>query len=112
MDRTVETLITNLMHEANDADCNLVFKRVENEGYVINNAQKTRVVAVGLLNIKNEEGVEEPMVGAFTIDVSKFKWADAEGFTMDQMIDEGGLRGEIFNIIGVDEVFNFLCDKK
>ena len=52
------------------------------------------------------------MVGAFTIDVSKFKWADAEGFTMDQMIDEGGLRGEIFNIIGVDEVFNFLCDKK
>ena len=100
------------MHEANDADCNLLFKRVENEGYVINNAPKTRVVAVGLLNIKNEEGVEEPMVGAFTIDVSKFKWAAAEGVTMDQMIDEGGLRGEIFNIIGVDEVFNFLCDKK
>ena len=110
MDRTVKTLVADIMHDANDIDCNLTIKRVENEGYVINNEPKTKVVAVGLLNIKNEKGEEEYIVGAFTIDVSKYKWAEAEGFTQDQMIDD--MHGEIFDLIGVDEVLGYLCDKK
>lgn len=99
------------MHEANAADCSLTLKRVEKEGYVISNEGPKRVVAVGLLNIINEEEEREEVVGAFTINVTKFKWAEAEGFSMDEMIDETGLSGEIFNLIGVDEVLGYLCNK-
>ena len=53
MDRTVKTLVADIMHDAYDIDCNLTIKRVENEGYVINNEPKTKLGAVGLLNIKN-----------------------------------------------------------
>ncbi len=112
MDRTVELLVKDLLHQANDIDCNLTVKRVENEGYVICNEGKKRVVAVGLLNIKNEKEEEEPVIGAFTIDVKKYEWADAEGFTLDQMIDEENLSGEIFNLIGVDEVLSYLSYNK
>ena len=110
MDRTVKTLVAGIMHEANDIDCSLTVKRVEPEGYIINNKGRTRVVAVGLLNIKNEDNEEEYVVGAFTINVSKYRWAEAEGFSQDQMIDD--LTGEIFGLIGVDEVLGYLCNKK
>jgi hypothetical protein len=111
MDRTIKALVAEIMHEANDADCNLTVKRVEEEGYVINNEPKTKVVAVGLLNIKNEDDEEEAIIGAFTINIKKYEWAEAEGFSMDQMIDEEALSGQIFNLIGVDEVPDYLCHK-
>ena len=108
--RTVKHLVSGILHEANDISCSLTVKRVEKEGYVISNETKERVVAVGLMNIKNEDDEEEIVVGAFTIDVQKYRWADAEGFTHDQMIDD--LTEEVFSLIGVDEVLSFLCYKK
>jgi hypothetical protein len=81
-------------------------KKVDEDGYVIQNEQMQRIVALGKLRVK-VDGEEEELVGAFTINIKKYKWADAEGFTQDQMIDE--LTGEIFDLIGVDEVFDYLC---
>lgn len=112
MDRTIEVLVKEILHEANDIDCNLELKRVEKEGYVLSNHGKTRVVAVGLLNIKNEDDNIEAVVGAFTIDVKKYEWATTEGFTLDDMVEEKPLQGEIFNLIGVDEVLDYLCHNK
>ena len=100
------------MHQANDLDCSLNFKRVENEGYVISNEEGARVVAVGIFNMPNEYEEDEAVVGAFTINVKAYKWADAEGFTLDDMIDEENLQGRIFNLIGIDRVLHFLCNKK
>lgn len=110
MDRTIKTLVAEIMHSANDIDCSLTVKRVESEGYIISDEGPSKVVAVGLINIRNENDEEEAIVGAFTIDVKKYKWAEAEGFTQDQMIDEAKLAGTIFNLIGVDEVLGYLCD--
>ena len=112
VDRTVSTLVNELMHQANDLDCSLNFKRVEDEGYVISNEEGARVVAVGIFNMPNEFVDDEAVVGAFTINVKAYKWADAEGFSLDDMIDEENLQGRIFNLIGVDRVLHFLCDKK
>lgn len=112
VDRTVSTLVNELMHQANDLDCSLSFKRVEDEGYVISNEEGARVVAVGIFNMPNEYEEDEAVVGAFTINVKAYKWADAEGFSLDDMIDEENLQGRIFNLIGVDRVLHFLCDKK
>ena len=52
------------------------------------------------------------MIGAFVINVKNYKWADAEGFTLDDMVEDDKLAGTIFNLIPVDEVFDFLCNKK
>ena len=105
-------MVADILHQANNLDCSLTVKRVESEGYVISNDPKTRVVAVGLLNIRNEDDKDEAVIGAFTIDVQKYNWAEAEGFTMDQMIDEENLNGQIFNLIAVDEVLDYLCANK
>ena len=35
MDRTVELVLKDVLHEANDKGCNLSVKRVEKEGYII-----------------------------------------------------------------------------
>ena len=107
VDRTVKLLVADLLEKANSLDCSLTVKRVESEGYVLSNQHKTRIVAVGLMNIKNETNEEEAVIGAFTINVKKYEWADAEGFTQDQMIDD--LSGEVFSLIGVDEVLEYLC---
>jgi len=109
MDRTVKLLVSSILEEANDIDCSLTVKRVEPEGYIISNESREKIVAVGLLNIKNEEDEDEAVIGGFTINVKRYKWAEAEGFSQDQMIDE--LTGDIFNLIGVDEVLHYLCDK-
>jgi hypothetical protein len=110
VDRTVKHIVADILHGANDIDCNLTVKRVEDEGYVITNENRERCVAVGLLNIKNEDDEEELVLGAFSINVAKYRWADAEGFSHDQMIDD--LTEEVFNLIPVDEVLDFLCYKK
>ena len=105
----LELLLSGILRKAKAADCYLVVKRVDDDGYVIENSSKTRVVALGIINILNENKKEEEVIGAFTIDVKKYKWAEAEGFTHDQMIDD--LTEEVFNLIGVDEVFDFLCNE-
>jgi hypothetical protein len=110
VDHVVEKVVSQILFDSKDVDCKLTFKRVEKEGYLISNEERKRIAAVGLLHIKNEEGENEEVVGAFTIDVRKYKWAEAEGFSQDQMIDD--LTGEIFDLIGVDEVLNYLCVKE
>ena len=108
MDRTVELVLKDVLHEANDKGCNLSVKRVEKEGYIITNEDGLRVVGLGIFSYKEKD----PMIGAFVINVKNYKWADAEGFTLDDMVDDDKLAGTIFNLIPVDEVFDFLCNKK
>ena len=106
VDFLIEEVVASVLKYATEVDCRLVVKKVDEDGYVIQNEQMQRIVALGKLRVK-VDGEEEELVGAFTINIKKYKWADAEGFTQDQMIDE--LTGEIFDLIGVDEVFDYLC---
>ena len=97
--------ITGLAEEYN---CNLSFKEL-GEGFLISNQSIHRVTAIGMVNIKDDDGVTQKILGAFSINVRKYAWAEAEGFTQQQMIDE--FHNEIFSLIGTDEVFDYLCDK-
>ena len=108
MDRTVELVVKDVLHEANEVGCNLSVKRVEKEGYIITSQDDLRVVGVGIFSYKGKES----MLGAFIINVKNYRWADAEGFSLDDMVDDDKLAGTIFNLIPVDEVFEFLCNKK
>ena len=96
MDFLIEDVIRSILKYASPTGCKLTVKRVDDDGYVIHNQEAERVVALGRLNVK-VDGEK----------IKRYKWADAEGFTQDQMIDE--LSGEIFDLIGVDETFDYLC---
>ncbi|MAF25109.1 hypothetical protein CL634_05990 [bacterium] len=110
MDNYITEILEGIVEQAKNEDCNIIIKQVENDGYLLTNEKIKRIAGVGLVHIKNETDEVEEVVGAFTIDVSKYKWAETEGFSHDQMIDD--LTGEIFNLIGVDEVFDYLCPVK
>ena len=108
MDVTIEQIAYHLFKQAKNTECKLTAKRVDDDGYLISNDSAERIVALGVLRIKDDEGEVQEVVGGFTIDTKRYKWADAEGFTHDEMIDK--LNGEIFDIIAVDEILDYLCN--
>jgi inorganic pyrophosphatase len=82
------------------------FRQVNDEGYLVSSAKTNKVVAIGVINIEDDEGQKQKIVGAFAINVQKYSWAEAEGFTHQQMIDD--LQDLIFKLIGIDEVIDYL----
>ncbi len=108
MDISIEAITYSLFTQAKNTDCKLTAKRVDEEGYIISNEAAEKIVALGVLHIKDDNGEKQEIIGGFTIDAKKYKWAEAEGFTHDQMIDD--LNGEIFDLIAVDEILDYLCN--
>ena len=108
MHHLIEEIIEDLARESSERECNVNIKLVGKEGYLVSHENAQKVVAVGIINIRNDDDEVDKIVGAFTIDVRKYAWAEAEGFTQDQMIDE--LNDQIFTLIGIDEVIAYICD--
>lgn len=108
MHHIVEEIIEELTSQSYEEDCGVIFKKVGQEGYLASAPDQKKVAAIGIINIRNDNNELEKIVGAFSIDVNKYAWAEAEGFSQEQMIDE--LNEEIFTLIGVDEVLSYLCD--
>lgn len=106
----VKEVVSELIDQSREYDsCPLQIKKIESEGYLMSSHNQNKVVAIGILHILNEKKEKEEMIGAFSIDVKKYKWADAEGFTHDDMIDR--LTDEVFTLMGIDEVVPYLCSK-
>ena len=104
----VKEVVADLVDQSEEYDnCPVAIKKVESEGYLLYSKSKDKVVAVGILNLLNEDGEMEDVLGAFSINVTKYNWAEAEGFSHDQMIDD--LNSEIFALMGIDEVLPYLC---
>ena len=108
MHHLVEEVIEELSMGSEDLPCGVSFKQVGEEGYLASSSDAQKVAAIGVINIRNEDSTVEKIVGAFTINVNKYAWAEAEGFSQEQMIDD--LNDEIFTLIGVDEVLSYLCE--
>jgi len=108
VDKSIEAIAYSLFKQTKGTKCKLTAKRVDDEGYLISNEAEERIVALGVLQLKDDNGEKQEVIGGFTIDTKKYKWAEAEGFSQDQMIDE--LTGEIFSLIAVDEILEYLCN--
>ena len=108
MNHLVEEIVDELVNRPSDMDCEVIFKSVGEEGYLVSNTDAKKVAAIGVINIRGDDDKIDKIVGAFSINVNKYAWAEAEGFSQDQMIDE--LNEEIFTLIGVDEVLEYVCE--
>lgn len=72
---------------------------------ILYTGKKQKAVLFGL--ITNEE--EDLLVAAFKINIKKFAWAESEGFTQDQMVND--FKGEIFKNIPVKNIANYFLSE-
>ena len=107
MKELISEVVTKLIEQAERSGCELSLKSLGSEGFLLTNKPNGKVAAVGIVNIKND-GKKEKIIGAFTINVNKYQWAEAEGFSQKQMIEQ--LNDQIFELIGIDEVPDYLCN--
>jgi hypothetical protein len=71
--------------------------------YTVVNHSLNRAVVIGSLG----EGDESEII-TFTLNVFKYKWASAEGFSRDQVLGE--LAREIFSILDPKDVIKYLFE--
>jgi len=113
MNITLEREVDKILQEAADAKCYIVANpSEEGNSAIVANEKKNRAVIVGVLSVdisnQNVSKTLQEFCVAYSINLSKWVWAHAEGFTLDQMIDEMG--EEIFKKIDLHEVLGELCN--
>ena len=79
-----------------------VDKTVDSDSYILSNKNEEKAVIIGRVEIKGSD-----VISTFTINVRKWRWAEAEGFTKDQMIEKLG--SEIFSAIELNNVSRYLA---
>ena len=113
MNITLEREVEKILQEAADAECYIVANpSKEGKSVVVANEEKNRAVIVGVLSIdisnQNMSKQLQEFCVAYSINLPKWVWAHAEGFKLDQMVDEMG--EEIFKKVDLHEVLGELCD--
>ena len=108
MRELVEEVVNEILFLSEGMACDLSIKTVGRDGYLICNDDSKKIAAVGMVRIQGDDGSKEKIVGAFSINIARYHWAEAEGFSEKQMIEQ--LNDEIFTLMGVDEVLDYLCE--
>lgn len=76
----------------------------DEDSFILRNTQNDKSILIG--EVEAESGKRE--IIAFEIAIHKWKWAEDEGFSKDQIIDE--FANEIFSTISIDTVSHYLTD--
>lgn len=76
---------------------------IEEDSFILRNPRNDRSVLIGEARIDGEK-----QIIAFEINVPKWRWAEDEGFTRDDII--GKFSEEIFTGISTDLVSHYLTD--
>ena len=98
--------VTSLKIEANKLGYSIeVEKTIDSDSYILSNKKAERAVIIGRVEIN---GVY--VISTFTINVYKWRWAEAEGFTKEQMIEQMG--PEIFASIDLKFVSGYLAGQE
>ena len=98
--------VTSLKIEANKLAYSIeVEKTIDSDSYILSNKKAERAVIIGRVEIN---GVY--VISTFTINVYKWRWAEAEGFTKEQMIEQMG--PEIFASIDLKFVSRYLAGEE
>ena len=98
--------VTSLKIEANKLGYSIeVEKTIDSDSYILSNKKAERAVIIGRVEIN---GVY--VISTFTINVYKWRWAEAEGFTKEQMIEQMG--PEIFASIDLKFVCRYLAGEE
>ena len=67
------------------------------------------IIASGKLNKAVMIGISFDTLIAFKMNIQKWLWAEAEGFDIDQMVDN--FASEIFEKMNPDEVIDYMLEK-
>ena len=113
MNITLEREISKILQEAAEAECYVAVNPSDKgNSAIVANEKKNTAVIIGVLSIdisnQNVSKQLQEFCVAYCINLPKWVWAHAEGFGLEQMIDEMG--EEIFRKIDLHEVLPSLCD--
>ena len=98
----LEKEITRLKKDAQNLGFVLsVTKTVDEDSYVLINKSAEKAVLIGMTTVNSQRRAT-----AYKINVNKWRWAEAEGFTRDQIIDDLG--SEIFSSINISYIAEYL----
>ncbi len=98
----LEKEITRLKKDAQNLGFVLsATKTVDEDSYVLINKSAEKAVLIGMTTVNSQRRVT-----AYKINVNKWRWAEAEGFTRDQIIDDLG--SEIFSSINISYIAEYL----
>ncbi len=95
MKKELEEAVNSVLVQSKFKNVELVVRESKQDTSVLLlNKSKAKLGLIGL--------TEQRTIHAFTIDVYKWRWADEEGFTFDQIIDD--LTSEIFTEVRLHEL--------
>jgi len=70
---------------------------------IFSNLKTHKLVIMGLVEISGREALI-----AYEINPYKWRWAEEEGFTRDEIMSEKDLSSQVFTEVSIDEVANSL----
>ena len=101
----LEKEVTRLRNEARWIGFALdVDRTIDEDSYIVSNKKKRRAVIIGRVDINGTS-----VIASYKINIPKWKWAEAEGFTKRQMIEKLG--AEIFNTIESSQISSYLSGR-
>jgi hypothetical protein len=113
MNVTLEREVDKVLQEAAEAKCHIVANPSEGgDSAIIANEGRNTAVIIGVLSVdisnQNVSKKLQEFCVAYSINLPKCVWANTEGFSLEQMVDEMG--EEIFKKIDLHEVLPALCE--
>jgi len=96
MKKELKDALNSVLIQSKFENVELTVKRSEADGnsVLLLNKPKLKLGLIGL--------TKESTIHAFSVDINKWNWADQEGFTFDQIMDE--LSHEVFKEVRLHEL--------
>ena len=98
-------ILEKIVKDIKNKGCKAKTYQIEPRCWMISNQKRKRTVAFGHVPDVNDENLGR-IIGAFEVNLVKLKWASAEGFTHNEMIDKDL---GVFEMVEISEIPNILC---
>jgi hypothetical protein len=76
---------------------------MDSQLFILANVKSKKVACVGLTEINNAT-----IIASYSINMNKWGWYNAEGFTLDDMVETDNIKKDIFTFLPADEIINYL----
>ena len=98
-------ILGKIIKDVKAKGCKAKTYQIEERCWMISNKRLRKTVSFGYVPDIDDENLKR-IIGAFEINLAKLKWAAAEGFTHNEMIDKNL---GVFKMVEISEIPDVLC---
>jgi hypothetical protein len=102
-DKLLWDTIDSMLEEARGEDMDLVVHTTESpDAFLVINKKSKKILVLGVVpDPKKEKGY---MMEAMMVNLQRWRWAEDEGFTFRNIVDDKNLSSEIFHAVKVGDI--------